>query len=53
MIQNLIFLQHQKYSFQDRKIELVDDHYGIIVACKKERKRYDFPLVDLIVTEKK
>ena len=34
-------------------IELVDDHYGIIVACRKERKRYDFPLVDLKVTEKK
>ena len=34
-------------------IELVDDHYGIIVACRKERKRYDFPLVDLKVTEEK
>jgi len=34
-------------------IELVDDHYGIIVACRKERKRHDFPLVDLKVTEKK
>ena len=34
-------------------IELVDDHYGIIVACRKGRKRYDFPLVDLKVTEKK
>ena len=34
-------------------IELVDDHYGIIVACRKERKRYDFPLVDLKVTERK
>ena len=33
-------------------IELVDDHYGIIVACRKERKRYDFPLVELKVTEK-
>ena len=30
-------------------IELVDDHYGIIVACRKGRKRYDFPLVDLKV----
>ena len=35
------------------RIELVDDHYGIIVACRKKRKRYDFPLVDLKVTEKK
>ena len=35
------------------RIELVDDHYGIIVACRKERKRYDFPLVDLKVTEEK
>ena len=34
-------------------IELVDDHYGIIVACRKGRKRYDFPLVDLKITEKK
>ena len=34
-------------------IELVDDHYGIIVACRKGRKRYDFPLADLKVTEKK
>ncbi|MGD9361191.1 MAG: calcium-binding protein, partial [Desulfobacterales bacterium] len=34
-------------------IELFDDHYGIIVACRKGRKRYDFPLVDLKVTEKK
>jgi len=35
------------------RIELVDDHYGIIVGCRKERKRYDFPLVDLKVTEEK
>jgi hypothetical protein len=35
------------------RIELVDDHYGIIVACRKERKRYDFPLVDLKLTEEK
>ena len=34
-------------------IELADDHYGIIVACRKGRKRYDFPLADLKVTEKK
>jgi hypothetical protein len=34
-------------------IELIDDHYGIIVACRKGRKRYDFPLVDLKVPEKK
>ncbi len=34
------------------EIELVDDNYGIIVACRKGRKRYDFPLVDLKVTEK-
>ena len=34
-------------------IELADDSYGIIVACRKGRKRYDFPLVDLKITEKK
>ena len=34
-------------------IELADDSYGIIVACRKGRKSYDFPLVDLKVTEKK
>jgi hypothetical protein len=34
-------------------IELVCYHYGIIVACRRERKRYDFPLVDLKVNEKK
>jgi hypothetical protein len=34
-------------------IELADDHYGIIVACRKGRKGYDYPLVDLKITEKK
>ena len=28
-------------------IEMEDDHYGIIVQCRKGRKRYDFPLCDL------
>ena len=34
-------------------IELANDHYGIIVACRKGRKSYDFPLVDLKIAEKK
>jgi len=32
-------------------IELTDDLYGVIVACRKGRKRYDFPLIDLKVIE--
>jgi hypothetical protein len=28
-------------------VELVGEHYGIIVTCRKGRKRYDLPLVDL------
>ncbi len=32
-------------------IELTDDLYGVIVACRQGRKRYDFPLVDLKVIE--
>ncbi len=30
-------------------IELIDDLYGVIVACRRSRKRYDFPLLDLKV----
>jgi hypothetical protein len=32
-------------------IELTDDLYGVIVACRRSRKRYDFPLIDLKVIE--
>jgi len=32
-------------------IELTDDLYGVIVACRHGRKRYDFPLLDLKVIE--
>ena len=35
------------------KIEIVDDSYGVIVGCRKESKRYDFPLVDLDPVNKK
>lgn len=28
-------------------VEMEDEHYGVIVQCKKGRKRYDFPLCDL------
>ena len=34
-------------------IELIDEDYGIIIACKKKGKRYDFPLADLKVNEEK
>ena len=27
--------------------EIFDDHYGIIISCRKGRKKYSFPLVDL------
>ena len=33
-------------------IEMEDDHYGIIVQCRKGRKRYDFPLCDLAAVNK-
>ncbi len=29
------------------RINLVDDHYGVIVSCRKGLKRHDFPLADL------
>ncbi|HLF73324.1 MAG TPA: calcium-binding protein [Anaerolineales bacterium] len=31
------------------RIEIVDDHYGLIVALKAKHGRYDFPLCDLEV----
>ncbi|WP_207690266.1 calcium-binding protein [Desulfonema limicola] len=34
-------------------IEMSDDLYGIIVKCRKGRKQYHFPLVDLAAIDKK
>jgi hypothetical protein len=34
-------------------IELIDEDFGIIVACKKKREQHDFPLADLKVSEEK
>ncbi len=36
-----------------KSITLVDDLYGIIVAVKRGRERYDFPLCDLEVTDQR
>ena len=39
--------QGDKLSVLD--IEIFDDHYGIIISCRKGRRKYSFPLVDLEV----
>jgi len=34
-------------------IEFVDESYGVIVECRKDREHYDFPLVDFDPVDKK
>lgn len=34
-------------------LSLIDDPYGVIVDLKKGRRKYAFPLCDLVVTDKK
>ncbi len=33
------------------RVEMADDHYGVIVACRKVRRRYDHPLAGLDVVD--
>lgn len=34
------------------KIALVDDHYGVIVSCRRGREHFDVPLADLAAVDK-
>ena len=42
--------QGDKISVLD--IEIFDDLYGVIISCRKGRKKYSFPLVDLETADK-
>ncbi len=42
--------QHDKVTVIS--IDMVDDLYGIIISCKKGRRKYSFPLVDLEAVDK-
>lgn len=33
------------------RVEIIDDQYGVIVACRKGRRRYDHPLAGLEIVD--